>query len=182
MYRAPEMLDLYNNYKIDSKVDIWALGCALYVLCFSKHPFDDAAKLRIINGKYQIPSTDKEFGDFHDLIRCLLQINPNDRPNIHEVIFHLENIAQTKSITFQQNLNFLTKTESSTIQNINPITSNTPVSNGASHQSTPNSSGVQSQGANSQGSWMGSATSMFKGNSFMSQIKAASNKVIEGVQ
>ena len=26
MYRAPEMLDLYSNYKIDSQVDIWALG------------------------------------------------------------------------------------------------------------------------------------------------------------
>jgi cyclin G-associated kinase len=26
MYRAPEMLDLYLNYKIDSQADIWALG------------------------------------------------------------------------------------------------------------------------------------------------------------
>lgn len=69
MYRAPEMLDLYNNYRIDSQADIWALGCVLYVLCFSKHPFEDAAKLRIINGKYQIPSSDREFTDFHDLIR-----------------------------------------------------------------------------------------------------------------
>jgi cyclin G-associated kinase len=69
MYRAPEMLDLYNNFKIDKQVDIWALGCVLFVLCFNKHPFEDAAKLRIINGKYQIPAGDKEFVDFHDLLR-----------------------------------------------------------------------------------------------------------------
>lgn len=69
MYRAPEMLDLYNNYRIDSKVDIWALGCVLYLLCFNKHPFEDGAKLRIINGKYQIPQNDREFVEFHDLIR-----------------------------------------------------------------------------------------------------------------
>jgi cyclin G-associated kinase len=69
MYRAPEMLDLYSNFRIDSQVDIWALGCCLFVLCFNKHPFEDAAKLRIINGKYQIPATDREFNDFHDLIR-----------------------------------------------------------------------------------------------------------------
>ena len=69
MYRAPEMLDLYNNFRIDTKVDIWSLGCVLFLLCYNKHPYEDAAKLRITNAKYQIPSTDKEFLDFHDLFR-----------------------------------------------------------------------------------------------------------------
>ena len=68
-YRAPEMLDLYNNYRIDTQADIWALGCVLFILCFNKHPYEDAAKLRIVNGKYQIPANDKEFTEFHDLIR-----------------------------------------------------------------------------------------------------------------
>ena len=69
MYRAPEMLDLFNNYKIDTQVDIWSLGCVLFLLCYNKHPYEDAAKLRIINAKYQIPNTDKEFCEFHDLFR-----------------------------------------------------------------------------------------------------------------
>lgn len=72
MYRAPEMLDLYSNYRIDEHVDIWALGCVLYLLCYKKHPFEDGAKLRIINGKYQIPAADQEFTDFHDLIRTFI--------------------------------------------------------------------------------------------------------------
>lgn len=68
MYRAPEMLDLYSNQRIDTGADIWALGCVLYLLCFLKHPFEDGTKLRIINGKYVIPADDKDFKDFYDLI------------------------------------------------------------------------------------------------------------------
>lgn len=175
MYRAPEMLDLYNNFKIDSKSDIWALGCVLFVLCFNKHPFEDAAKLRIINAKYQIPSTDTEFKEFNDLIRCMLQIDPSDRPNINEVMYHLENIAHTKSITFQQNLHFLKKTEAPS----EPVLGANPPSNSAG-QPAPVSTPV---GQNNN-AWMGNAANMFssKGGSLISTIKAASNKVIEGVQ
>jgi len=192
MYRAPEMLDLYNNYRIDSQADIWALGCVLFVLCFSKHPFEDAAKLRIINGKYQIPSSDKEFTDFYDLIRQMLQINPSDRPNINEVIFALENIAQTKSVVHhpQQPLNFLKNTESLSsaavdqgfVGSSSTINDNYNVRNRATTPVAPSVNGYQNQKAGA--GWYGNAASIFgnKGTSFMSSIKAASNKVIESVQ
>ena len=112
MYRAPEMLDLYSNYKIDKQCDIWALGCVLYLLCFNKHPFEDAAKLRIINGKYQIPPSDKEFVDFHELLRNVLNTDPSQRPSIDGVMSYLENIANKRSIRFMESLTFLKKTES----------------------------------------------------------------------
>ena len=48
MYRAPEMLDTWNNYPINYQADIWALGCILYYLCYLKHPFEDSAKLRYV--------------------------------------------------------------------------------------------------------------------------------------
>ncbi len=195
MYRAPEMLDLYSNYRIDSQADIWALGCVLYVLCFNKHPFEDAAKLRIINGKYQIPSTDREFNDFHDLIRQMLQINPSDRPNINEVIFALENIAQTKSVVYhpQQPLNFLKKTESASsttadqgfIGTASVANGSSNVGNRATTPAAPPTNGHHSQHQQqAAGGWYGNASSLFgtKGSSLMSSIKAASNKVIESVQ
>jgi cyclin G-associated kinase len=69
MYRAPEMLDLWNNYPINEASDIWALGCVLYMLCYKTHPFEDSAKLRIINANYTLPATDGRFTVFHDLIR-----------------------------------------------------------------------------------------------------------------
>lgn len=34
MYRAPEMVDTWNNFPITVAADIWALGCVLYVLCY----------------------------------------------------------------------------------------------------------------------------------------------------
>lgn len=73
MYRAPEMLDTWSNYEVGLKVDVWSLGCILYVLCFQKHPFEDSAKLRIVNGNFIIP-TDTRFSCFHDVIKgiCLL--------------------------------------------------------------------------------------------------------------
>ncbi|NWR31083.1 GAK kinase, partial [Tachuris rubrigastra] len=69
MYRTPEMIDLYSNFPIGEKQDIWALGCVLYLLCFRQHPFEDGAKLRIVNGKYVIPQNDTRYSVFHDLIR-----------------------------------------------------------------------------------------------------------------
>lgn len=38
-YRAPEQLDLYSGFEIGLKVDIFALGVAVFMLCFRKPPF-----------------------------------------------------------------------------------------------------------------------------------------------
>lgn len=46
-----------------------ALGCILYLLCFGQHPFEDGARLRILNGKYSIPADDTRYLVFHGLIR-----------------------------------------------------------------------------------------------------------------
>ena len=46
-----------------------ALGCILYLLCFGQHPFEDGARLRILNGKYSIPADDTRYLVFHSLIR-----------------------------------------------------------------------------------------------------------------
>lgn len=89
MYRTPEMLDLFLNYPINHQSDIWvgylfvkcmktlidlvnniaqALGCILFMLCFLEHPFEDSAKLRILNANYKIPHGDTVYKCFHDLI------------------------------------------------------------------------------------------------------------------
>lgn len=52
-----------------------ALGCILYLLCFKQHPFEDGAKLQIVNGKYSIPQNDVKYTVYHDLIRkCRLSV------------------------------------------------------------------------------------------------------------
>ena len=52
-----------------------ALGCVLFYLCFMEHPFEDSAKLRILNAKYTIPESDSKYTVFHDLISKYTWIN-----------------------------------------------------------------------------------------------------------
>lgn len=68
MYRTPEMIDTWNNYEIGKAVDVWALGCILYTLCYKKHPFEDSAKLAILNANFSIPQNNLKFKDFHPII------------------------------------------------------------------------------------------------------------------
>uniref|UniRef100_A0A1I7YGM0 Cyclin-G-associated kinase n=1 Tax=Steinernema glaseri TaxID=37863 RepID=A0A1I7YGM0_9BILA len=86
MYRAPEILDLYQNFPIGPSQDIWALGCILYYLCYRTHPFEDSAKLRIINANYNLPpEATSAYSMFHPLIQRTLQPDPRKRPRIGEL-------------------------------------------------------------------------------------------------
>ncbi|XP_035165423.1 cyclin-G-associated kinase isoform X2 [Oxyura jamaicensis] len=98
MYRTPEMIDLYSNFPISEKQDIWALGCILYLLCFRQHPFEDGAKLRIVNGKYTIPQNDTRYSVFHDLISSALKVNPEERLSITELVNQLQEIAAARNV------------------------------------------------------------------------------------
>uniref|UniRef100_A0A8C9WN69 Cyclin-G-associated kinase n=1 Tax=Scleropages formosus TaxID=113540 RepID=A0A8C9WN69_SCLFO len=97
-YRTPEMIDLYSNYPINEKQDIWALGCILYLLCFKVHPFEEGAKLQIVNGKYSIPPNDTKYTVFHDLIRSMLKVNPEERLSITELVNRLQEIAAARNV------------------------------------------------------------------------------------
>ena len=50
-----QMWDLYSRQRIDTMVDIWALGVLLYVLAYGKLPFPGDSKLSILYGKYDLP-------------------------------------------------------------------------------------------------------------------------------
>ena len=93
MYRAPEMLDTWSNHSIHTGADIWALGCLLYFLCFGRHPFEDSAKLAILNGNYRIPANDVSHIAFHDFIRQMLVVDPTFRPTINQVQEHLASLS-----------------------------------------------------------------------------------------
>ena len=68
-YRAPEMVDLYSNRVINTKADIWALGCLLYKLCFFEDAFGDSA-LSIMSGKYRVPDEHPFSPALMDLLRA----------------------------------------------------------------------------------------------------------------
>ncbi|KAJ4970664.1 hypothetical protein NE237_003763 [Protea cynaroides] len=88
-YRAPEMWDLFRREVINEKVDIWALGCLLYRICYFKSAFDGESKLQILNGNYRIPESPKYSSSITDLIRDMLQESPDARPDITQVWFRV---------------------------------------------------------------------------------------------
>lgn len=91
-YRAPEMWDLFRRELINEKVDIWALGCLLFRICYFKLAFDGESKLQILNGNYRIPDLPKYNSSLTDLIRDMLQSSPNDRPDITQVWFRVNSL------------------------------------------------------------------------------------------
>lgn len=91
-YRAPEMWDLYRKEMINEKVDIWALGCLLFRICYFKSAFDGESKLQILNGNYRIPELPKYSAAIVDLIRDMLQSSPDARPDITQVWFRVNNL------------------------------------------------------------------------------------------
>ncbi|XP_022105405.1 cyclin-G-associated kinase-like [Acanthaster planci] len=114
MYRTPEMLDLYSNYPIDENMDIWALGCILYMLCYGQHPFEDSAKLRIINANYTIPESDKEHVVLHELIRAMLQVDPRNRPPVSVILAQIHEIAAARGTVLKGPLTLLTSKNTNT--------------------------------------------------------------------
>lgn len=114
MYRAPEMLDMWANYSIDTAADVWALGCTLFFLCFHQHPFEDSAKLAIVNGNYRIPAGDFTYKMFHDLIKQVTTKAPKyffspffvqvvEIFFLHHVAVQPKNERSTKSYESRQN-------------------------------------------------------------------------------
>lgn len=88
-YRPPEMWDLFLKEVINEKVDIWALGCLLFRICYFKSAFDGESKLQVLNGNYRIPDLPKFNSTLTDLIRDMLQARPDDRPDITQVWFRV---------------------------------------------------------------------------------------------
>ncbi|XP_064971925.1 uncharacterized protein LOC135616550 [Musa acuminata AAA Group] len=91
-YRAPEMWDLFRKEVLCEKVDIWALGCLLYRICYFKSAFDGESKLQVLNGNYRIPDLPKYSASMTGLIKDMLEASPNTRPDIMQVWFRVNEL------------------------------------------------------------------------------------------
>jgi serine/threonine kinase 16 len=61
-YRAPELFDVRNGSVIDTKTDIWSLGCTLYACLVGKSPFEmrsdetgGTLSLCVLGGDWRFP-------------------------------------------------------------------------------------------------------------------------------
>merc|ERR1711936_1415393 len=92
-YAAPEVL---GPEKYDKSCDIWSLGVIMYILIcgyppfYSHHgqPISPGMKRRIRGGQYEFPRPEwsNVSQDCKNLLRGCLKTNPDERPNIDQVI------------------------------------------------------------------------------------------------
>ena len=87
-YAAPEIL-LGKGYK-GNKIDIWSSGVILYTMVYGEFPFaqEDMKDLvcHITEGKYSLPDTISK--NCQDLIKRILQIDPDKRINLYDIKNH----------------------------------------------------------------------------------------------
>jgi serine/threonine kinase 16 len=109
-YRAPELFDVKTGSIIDTKVDIWSLGCTLYACLVGKSPFEmrsdetgGSLSICIVGGDWRFPdegaggkkktrnqtgqSEDSEISDsIREVVRKCLAVEPAQRPDVDELI------------------------------------------------------------------------------------------------
>ena len=119
-YRAPELFDVKTGSTIDTKVDIWSLGCTLYACLVGKSPFEARSEetggslsLCVLGGDWRFPDegrgkstkTNKttttapgDTGGWSEgvkvVVRRCLKVEPAERPDVDELIGIVEGIIQ----------------------------------------------------------------------------------------
>ncbi|KAI2467726.1 kinase-like protein [Annulohypoxylon bovei var. microspora] len=117
-YRAPELFDVKTGTVIDTKVDIWSLGCTLYACLVGKSPFEmrsdetgGSLSMCVLGGDWRFPdespkgqkkgkapanSSAREGGTISepikDVVRKCLSVEPSERPDIEELIDLVEEV------------------------------------------------------------------------------------------
>jgi serine/threonine protein kinase len=90
-YCAPEIYDALNTPFDGTKVDAWCLGVVLYALLCASFPFDVVKRKKMIreDGVHpQVKIAQAMSGAAKDLIEKLLEVNPEKRLSMEEVLAH----------------------------------------------------------------------------------------------
>eukprot|EP00483_Globobulimina_turgida_P000989 UN00991 len=88
-YRSPEMIDLYQRKELSTKVDIWALGCVLFLMAYYEHPFPEGAKMSILDAKYKIPDKTRYSKKVTKILKMCFNKDPIKRPTTKQLSDHL---------------------------------------------------------------------------------------------
>lgn len=122
-YRAPELFDVKTDTVIDTKVDIWSLGCTLYACLVGKSPFEARSEetggslsLCVLGGDWRFPDEgaaeakrgkqrvvdadaspnkkeDAISEPVKDVVRRCLIVEPSERPDIDQLIGMVEEVV-----------------------------------------------------------------------------------------
>jgi serine/threonine kinase 16 len=117
-YRAPELFDVKTGSTIDTKVDIWSLGCTLYACLVGKSPFEmrsdetgGSLNLCVLGGDWRFPdegaggkkkatnqtgqSEDTGISEsIRDVVRRCLKVEPSERPDVDQLAEIVERVIE----------------------------------------------------------------------------------------
>jgi len=110
-YRAPELFDVKTDSVIDTKVDIWSLGCTIYACLVGKSPFEARSEetggsltMCVLGGDWRFPDerasgkggkdkAQQSTGNVgavseivKDVVKRCLNVEPSERPDVDELI------------------------------------------------------------------------------------------------
>ena len=118
-YRAPELFDVKTDSSVDTKVDIWSLGCTIYACLVGKSPFEarsdetgGSLTMCILGGDWRWPDESGPVGGrgkaksqaqpqdvltvsdgVKNVVRRCLMVEPSDRPDIDELMHMCEHVV-----------------------------------------------------------------------------------------
>ncbi|EMD94299.1 hypothetical protein COCC4DRAFT_58301 [Bipolaris maydis ATCC 48331] len=112
-YRAPELFDVKTGSVIDTKVDIWSLGCTLYACLVGKSPFEarsdetgGSLSICVLGGDWRFPDEGIQRGkqkanpedaisdSVKEVVRKCLRLEPSERPDVDELIRIVEDVLR----------------------------------------------------------------------------------------
>ncbi|RMZ92695.1 hypothetical protein DV736_g24, partial [Chaetothyriales sp. CBS 134916] len=122
-YRAPELFDVKTGSVIDTKVDIWSLGCTMYACIVGKSPFEarsdetgGSLSICVLGGDWRWPGEgnaskgkDKQpnsgangsaspelypCAPVRNIVAKCLQVEPSERPEVDELIGLIQDSLQ----------------------------------------------------------------------------------------
>lgn len=90
-YRAPELFNCEIGTEIGLGVDIWALGCVLYALCYFSSPYDevhergDSVALAVQSATVHFNKSAPYDDELASFIRAMIKVRAEERPSILEI-------------------------------------------------------------------------------------------------
>ena len=96
IYRAPEQVDPLTRQLVGTPVDVWALACILFSLCFFELPYPTGSAAQIAAAAYRIPRELQRARSpaLLALLHDMFNVRPTERPSVTVVIDRVNEILR----------------------------------------------------------------------------------------